>query len=146
MLKLLSALPLIVLIGTAPTAAEDASSSSAPADTSAIIGDVTSGAAVFKVCTACHAIGPGATNRLGPELNGLIGRPAASVPGYSYSTAMKNSGLTWDVATFQKYIDAPRSVVPGTKMTFGGIHDPKQIDDLTAYLASFNADGTTKQP
>ena len=121
-------------------------SSSAPASTdTAVAGDAAAGATVFKVCTACHSVGPGATNKVGPELNGLIGRKAGSVQGYRYSAAMKNSGLTWDAATFGKYVNDPRGTVPGNKMSFGGVHDPKQIADLTAYLASFDADGNQKQ-
>jgi cytochrome c len=158
---LLLALSALLLVSSAAVAlAQDASSSapamssmdmsssasSAPATTdTAVTGDVTAGATVFKVCTACHAVGPGAANKVGPELNGVIGRKAGSVAGYRYSAAMKNSGLTWDAATFGKYINDPRGTVPGNKMSFGGVHDPKQIADLTAYLASIDADGNPKQ-
>jgi len=121
-------------------------SSSAPDDSMSFHNCcATAGATVFKVCTACHSVGPGATNKVGPELNGLIGRKAGTVQGYRYSAAMKNSGLTWDAATFGKYINDPRGTVPGNKMSFGGVHDPKQIADLTAYLASFDADGNPKK-
>ena len=140
-----------VLAGESASAASASSSAdtssmaaSAPSGEAAVAGDVVAGAAVFKVCTACHSIGPGATNRVGPELNGLIGRKAGSVANFHYSDAMKNSGLTWDLATFGKYINDPRGTVPGNKMTFGGVHDPKQIENLTAYLASFDADGNQK--
>ena len=129
---------------SAMSSSAEASSSAASSQADAVTGDATAGATVFKQCAACHAVGPGAKNRVGPELNGLIGRPASTAPGYNYSPAMKNSGLTWDVATFEKYINDPKGVVPGNKMPFGGVHDPKQIADLTAYLATFNADGTTK--
>jgi cytochrome c len=159
---LLLALSALLLMSSAAVAlAQDASSSSASAMSSmdmsssassapattdtAVAGDVTAGATVFKVCTACHAVGPGAANKVGPELNGVIGRKAGSVASYRYSAAMKNSGLTWDAATFGKYINDPRGTVPGNKMSFGGVHDPKQIADLTAYLASIDADGNPKQ-
>ena len=128
--------------------AQDASSSSAPAASSseapAVTGDAAAGKTVFNICAACHAIGPGATNRVGPELNGLIGRPAGTAPNYNYSPAMKNSGLTWDIATFQKYIADPKAVVPGNKMPYAGLKDATKVADLTAYLASFNADGSSK--
>jgi cytochrome c len=141
------------LLATSFASAQDssssaaASSSQAPASSSevATAGDPTAGESVFNVCKACHAVGSGAANKVGPELNGLIGRPAGTAPGYRYSSQMKSSGLTWDEATFAKYIANPRGVVPGTKMTFAGIQDATKIADLTAYLASFNADGSKKQ-
>lgn len=80
---------------------------------SAFAGDPTAGEAIFKRnCIVCHAIGPGAATRVGPELNGVIGRKAGSVPGYNYSQANKTSGIVWDEATFTKYIADPRGVVP----------------------------------
>jgi cytochrome c len=83
--------------------------------------DIGKGATVFKQCAACHKIGPGATNGVGPELNGLDGRHSGSVPSYSYSDANKNSGIVWDEATFEQYIKDPKAKVPGTKMLFAGI-------------------------
>ena len=106
-------------------------------------GDAKAGEAVFKQCAACHKIGPGATNSIGPELNGVVGRKAASVRGYSYSAAMKKSGLTWDEATLTKYLANPRQVVPGTKMIFVGLKKPKDIADVIAYLKQ--AGGTAQQ-
>jgi cytochrome c len=61
--------------------------------------------------------------------------------GYSYSPANKNSGVTWDEATFREYIKDPRAKIPGTKMTFPGLKDPKQIDDIVAYLKQFDSTG-----
>lgn len=146
------------LIGITGAIAQDASSSSmssssadmassaaaSSAEAPAITGDAVAGKTVFGICAACHAVGPGAANKVGPELNGLIGRKAGTAPNYRYSAAMANSGLTWDVATFQKYIADPKGVVPGNKMTYAGLKDATKINDLTAYLASFNADGTSK--
>jgi len=108
--------------------------------------DAASGAKVFAVCRACHQIGEGAKNLVGPELNGVIGRKAGSVEGYSYSPANKNSGLTWDEATFREYIADPKAKVPGTKMTFPGLKDPKQIEDVLAYLKQYDATGKIKAP
>jgi cytochrome c len=107
-------------------------------------GDPVAGKTVFQKCLACHTIGPGAANKIGPQLNGLIGRAAGSVPGYRYSSAMKNSGLTWDEATFTKYIQNPRGVVPGTKMSFAGLQNPTDIANVMAYIETFNADGSGK--
>jgi cytochrome c len=107
-------------------------------------GDAAAGKAVFQQCSACHAIGPGASNRVGPVLNGLIGRAAGTAEGYRYSSAMKNSGLTWDEATFTNYIQNPRGVVPGTKMSFSGLKNPTDVANVLAYIETFNADGSSK--
>ena len=101
---------------------------------------------VRPVCRACHQIGETAKNGVGPELNGLIGRHSGSVPGYSYSPANKNSGLTWDEATFRDYIKDPRAKVPGTKMVFAGVKDEQRVNDLVAYLKQFDATGKKATP
>jgi len=104
-------------------------------------GDAAAGKKVFKACAACHAIGPDAANRVGPQLNGLIGRHAGTAPDYDYSAAMKNSGITWDEQTFARYIQSPRAMVPGTKMTFAGLKKPGDIANVLAYIESFDAGG-----
>src|SRR6478752_9450418 len=96
--------------------------------------DAAAGEKVFAVCKACHQVGDTAKNAVGPILNGLIGRKAGTVEGYNYSPANKNSGLTWDEATFTEYIQNPKAKVPGTKMTFPGLKDEQKIKDLLAYL------------
>lgn len=103
--------------------------------------DAEAGKKVFNKCMACHAVGPGAKNKVGPELNGLFGRPAGSVEGYAYSKANKESGITWTEEAFVAYIQDPRGVVKGTKMAFAGIKDEKQIADLVAYLKTFGPTG-----
>jgi cytochrome c len=107
--------------------------------------DVHNGEQAFASCRPCHAIGPGAVNMLGPELNGLDGRKAGSVPGYPYSDANKNSGIVWNAASFKQYIKNPQAMIPGTKMFFAGIDNPQEIDDLWAYVSQFNADGSIKK-
>jgi cytochrome c len=102
------------------------------------------GETVFKQCMACHKIGEGAENGVGPELNGLDGRKSGSAPGYNYSDANKDSGITWNEAEFKKYINDPRGVIKGTKMFFPGVKDPKKVDDLWAYISQFKADGSKK--
>jgi cytochrome c len=101
--------------------------------------------AIFNVCLACHTIGPGAQNKIGPELNGLDGRHAGSVPNYSYSDANKNSGIVWNEETFKKYIQNPQGVVPGTKMIFPGVKNEQQVNDLWAYISQFDANGNIKK-
>jgi len=99
-------------------------------------GDASKGQALFVRCQVCHTNTAGAPNRVGPNLFGVVGRKAGSVPSYSYSPAMKKSGLTWDQPTLSRYLMAPQTVVPGTKMTFAGFSDPKQSEDVAAYLAT----------
>ena len=106
--------------------------------------DPEAGKKVFKKCAACHAIGPGAKNKVGPPLNGLDGRAAGSVEGFKYSKAMKGSGITWDQASFIEFIAKPKKKVPRTKMVFAGIKDELDRDDLYAYVVQFDAEGNTK--
>ncbi len=106
--------------------------------------DVAAGENSFKKCLACHAIGEGAKNKVGPELNGLDGRKSGTAPGYNYSDANKNSGITWNEAQFKEYIKDPKAKVPGTKMAFAGIKNEKEINDLWAYISQFGPDGKKK--
>jgi cytochrome c len=110
----------------------------------ALAQNAANGANVFHQCMICHSVGPGAQNKIGPELNGLDGRHSGTVANYSYSTANKNSGIVWGETTFKQYIANPRAMIPGTKMPFAGLKDPQQINDLWAYLEQFNVDGSTK--
>jgi cytochrome c len=100
--------------------------------------DATAGEKVFVQCKACHQTGDKAKNGVGPVLNGLFGRKAGSVEGYNYSNENKNSGVTWDDATFMEYIKDPKAKIPGTKMIFAGIKDEQKIKDLIAYLHTFD--------
>lgn len=106
--------------------------------------DVAAGEKVFSQCRACHQVGETAKNAVGPLLNGLFGRKSGTIEGYSYSPANKNSGLTWDEATFRDYIKDPKAKIPGTKMVFPGLKDPKQVEDIIAYLKQFDAAGKKK--
>ena len=106
--------------------------------------DAEAGKAVFNVCKACHAIGEGAKNQVGPVLNGLIGRKSGSIADFAYSDAMKNSNLTWDETTFAEYIANPKGKIPGNKMLFAGLKDEQKIKDVTAFLKQYDADGKTK--
>ena len=106
--------------------------------------DVAAGKTSFNKCLACHAIGEGAKNKVGPVLNGLDGRKSGTVEGYSYSEANKNSGITWNKAVFLEYIKDPKAKIPGTKMVFAGIKNEKEAGDLWAYVGSFDKDGKSK--
>ena len=106
--------------------------------------DAAAGKASFAKCQACHAVGHGAKNKLGPELNGLAGRKAGAAAGYQYSPALKNAGFTWDQSSFAAFMQNPRTKVPGNKMVFAGMKDQSEIASLWAYLSHFNADGSSK--
>ena len=107
--------------------------------------DVAAGEKSFRKCLPCHSIGPGAQNKVGPEQNGLDGRKSGTVAGYTYSQANKNSGIVWNDETFKEYIADPRAKIPGTKMIFPGIKDPKEATDLWAYIKQFDAEGNIKK-
>jgi cytochrome c len=115
-----------------------ASAAAAPAQ------DVAAGKTSFNKCLACHAVGEGARNKVGPVLNGLNGRKSGTVEGYSYSEANKNSGITWDEASFKEYIKDPKAKIPGTKMVFAGIKNEQEAGDLWAFLAQYDKDGKVK--
>lgn len=93
--------------------------------------DSARGKEVHVRCLACHAL---ATDRVGPRHCGLLGRRAGSVPGFDYTAAMKNSKLTWDEATLDRFLARPLAVIPGTSMTYDGVPDAGDRRDLIAYL------------
>ena len=95
--------------------------------------EVVDGAAVFRKCQACHSIAPGVT-KLGPSLDNVFGRKAASLPAFNYSEALKQSNLTWDAASLDKFLMHPRELVPGTRMTFGGLSQPADRAAVIDYL------------
>nr|WP_245198080.1 cytochrome c family protein [Jiella mangrovi] len=127
----------------APAAAPEASE---PTQT-ALAGDPAAGEKVFNKCKACHAVGEGAKNKIGPELNGILGEKIAAVDGYSFSSALKSYAEehpTWTVEELKAWLADPRAVAPGTKMSFPGLKNEADIDNVIAYLASFDEDGARK--
>ena len=100
-------------------------------------GDPAAGEKTFMKCKVCHQVGDSAKNMVGPALTGIVGRKAGTYPGYSYSEANKNSGLTWDEATLDVYLTNPKAKVPGTKMIFPGLPNEKDRKDVIAYLKTF---------
>ncbi len=101
-------------------------------------GNAEAGGKLFsKTCGGCHSIGEGARGGFGPQLNGIIGRPAGTTTDYQYSDAMKNSGVVWTLDKLAAYIEAPKKVVSGTRMIFWGISDQEKIQDILAYLETF---------
>jgi len=93
------------------------------------------GEQIYARCTACHAL---TFDRVGPHHCGLFGRRAGSVAGFDYSTAMKNSKITWNDKTLDRFLTRPLEVVPGTSMTYDGVADAKDRADLIAYLKQAN--------
>jgi cytochrome c len=117
----------------------------AASSASGVAQDAQKGKTVFNVCLVCHAIGPGAQNKIGPELNGLDGRKAGTVPNSTIPDANKNSGIVWNEETFEDYIKNPAAKIPDTKMTFAGVKNEQQVKDLWAYISQFAADGNIKK-
>ena len=104
-------------------------------------GDIEAGEAQFKKCAACHAVGEGAKNRVGPVLNDVFGRVAGTYPDYKYSNAMIEAGaggIVWTGETLSIYLKKPKDFVPGTKMTFAGFANQVDIDNLLAYLVTLS--------
>jgi cytochrome c len=127
----------------APAATPAAAAAPAADDTTTVsgakladfTGDASKGEAVFIQCKTCHVTDAG-VNRIGPSLHAVVGRHSGIEPGYSYSAANKNSGITWTPEKLFQYLENPQRVVPGTKMAFAGIQDPQKRADLIAWLAT----------
>lgn len=96
--------------------------------------DLANGEAKFALCSACHTITPGGPNMTGPNLAGVVGRKAGTEANYNYSDALKTAGFTWDAAHLDQWLTKPMALLPGTKMTFPGLKDPKDRTDVIAYL------------
>ena len=96
--------------------------------------DAEHGKALFVACAACHQEKPDA---LGPSLKGVLGRESAALDDFRYSNPMKRANLVWDEANLREYIADPQAKVKGNRMPFGGVADPKEADDLVAYLATY---------
>ncbi|GHH17852.1 MULTISPECIES: c-type cytochrome [Sphingomonas] len=128
---------------TAPGAAAPAAAAAVAADNvdtiagvklAAYTGDAKKGEADFITCKTCHAIEAG-VNKIGPSLHAVVGRKAGIIPGFVYSTANKNSGITWTEEKLFQYLENPQRIVPGTKMSFAGWPtDPQKRADVIAYL------------
>ena len=109
-------------------------------------GDPANGEKVFRKCAACHAVGEDARNKVGPQLNGVIGRDWGTIEGYKYSSSLMEGageGRTWDVETLDAYLLKPRDVIPKGRMAFAGLRKDEDRADVIAYLAQYSEDGTT---
>lgn len=101
-------------------------------------GDIQAGKAAFAKCASCHQVGPSARSAFGPQLNGIIGRKAGASADFQYSAAMKNANFVWTEEKLRAFIKAPGDVVPGNRMRFFGIGNAQQLDNLLAYLRTFD--------
>jgi cytochrome c len=125
-------LGIAALLAMAACGRQDAEPSAEPATEVADAGPAAP--AAFAQCAACHVVRKGAPNGLGPNLWGVYGTKAGTVAGYNYSPAMKASGLVWDDAGLNAYLENPRKTVPGTKMAYAGMADPAKRAEVIAYL------------
>jgi cytochrome c len=116
-MKLLAVLLVSMIVASVPGRAAD--------------GDSRHGAQIYQRCLACHSL---EYNRSGPKHCGVFGRQAGTLPSYSYSTAMKGSGITWDEQSLDRFLENPLKTLPGTKMAYAGVKDPQERRDLIAYL------------
>lgn len=96
--------------------------------------DIENGQRKFALCRSCHTINQGGSNMTGPNLHGVFGRKAGTLAGFNYSDAVKAAGFTWDGSHLDQWLTDPRGFMPGTRMTFAGLRDPKDRTDLIAYL------------
>lgn len=124
--------------GKAATESDDPATgdpTSAPAEAVAEASTAAAGEtpAAFLQCKTCHKVEPGA-HGIGPSLAGVYGSKAGAAAGYSYSSAMKASGLNWDDASLGRYLESPMTTVPGTKMAYAGLKDPAKRAEMIAYL------------
>lgn len=105
------------------------------------IGDSDRGAALFDDCSACHQVGAGAQDGIGPHLNGIFGRKAAANDGFPYSDGIlraSRDGLIWDLRRLDAYIENPKALVSGTRMNYDGLKDATDRADVLAYLRVYS--------
>lgn len=128
-MKTLMAAVILMLAPLGPAFAQE--------DAAELIGDAERGERLFEQCTGCHQIGRDATNRVGPHLNGIFGRTAGALEGFRYSRSMERAfadGLIWDLRTLDAYIENPRALISGTRMSYRGMKDAQDRQDVLAWL------------
>lgn len=98
--------------------------------------DAAAGGKVFARCQACHQVDPAKGSGLGPNLAGVVGRKAGTLPRFNFSPAMAKSGVVWDKARLDAFLAAPQKTLPGSRMAFAGLANPKDRADVIAFLAT----------
>jgi cytochrome c len=124
----------------AEPAVEPVAEAAAPASEGPDPALVAAGEKVFKKCSACHKVGDGAKNGVGPTLNDMVGHPAGKVEGFKYSKplqGMAEGGLIWDDAALHSFLENPKGFMKGTKMAFAGLKKEEDRAAVIAYLATF---------
>ena len=101
--------------------------------------DLANGQRQFRRCQSCHTLNEGGRHTVGPNLHDVIDHPAASAAGFSYSRALRESGLVWDLETLDAWIENPRELVPGNRMSFVGLRNAEDRRDVIAYMAATTA-------
>ena len=129
-----AALALLSACGSKPAEETSSTADTATADTTTEVAAADARPDAWAQCAACHTVVKDAPHSLGPNLWGVAGTKAGELAGYEFSPAMKASGLTWDEATLDKYLENPRALVPGTKMSFAGIADAAKRKELVTWL------------
>ena len=119
------------IAGIAAFAAAEALAETRPA----LAADTEHGKQLFQTCIACHSEKPDA---IGPSLKCVAGRKAAALEDFRYSAPMRRANLTWDDTNLRAYISDPQATVKGNRMPFGGVREPKDVDDIVAYLKTLN--------
>lgn len=136
----------LVLLGGCSKPSDDGSSAAAntteapseaaapePVAFASLTGNAAAGEAAFAQCKACHSLEEGQST-LGPTLHKVIGRPAGAIAGFSYSPALKSSGIVWSEEKIFAYLEKPQALVPGTRMSFAGFPDPQKRADVIAWI------------
>jgi cytochrome c len=111
------------------------------AESHEMAGDAEKGERVFRKCQACHAVGEDAKNKVGPQLNNIIGREIAALEDFKYSDVLAEMGAegkTWTPEELKAFLEKPRDYAKGTKMAFAGLRKEEERDDVVAYLATFS--------
>lgn len=131
-LVVLAAVLALSACGSKPEGAEETTATSSA--TGAEVAATDAAPSEFGQCAICHKVDKDGGNGLGPNLHGIVGRKSAAVAGFNYSPAMKASGVTWDEASLDKYVESPQGFMSGTKMSFAGQKDPAKRKAIIAWL------------